>query len=87
MTLYLYLFGMLFPVHTPQQTGAVAAAMVYPPCGAGLKSHLHEYLPQQHLWPNHWLRKYILISFSPPPKQAIRAVPVPTRGTRSPVYR
>lgn len=46
MPLYLYLFGMLFPVHPPQQAGPVAAAMVYPPCGAGLKSHLHKYLSQ-----------------------------------------
>ena len=46
MPLYLYLFGTLFPVHTPQQTGAVAAAMAYPPCGARLKPDLYQYLSQ-----------------------------------------
>lgn len=46
MPLYLYLFGTLFPVHTPQQTGAVAAAMAYPPCSTGLKPDLYQYLSQ-----------------------------------------
>ena len=42
---------MLCPVNTSQHLSPITLSVVYPPHGAGLKSRLHEYLPQdvQHL--------------------------------------
>ena len=42
---------MLCPVNTSQHLSSITLSVAYPPCGAGLKSHLHKYLSQdvQHL--------------------------------------